>query len=124
LAKRPGTELVCVTAVPSNQGEEFQRAKREWLARYIPILANSVVFAKRKSGLGLNVLIDDGPEHFKDSDFVGVLVERPWNSKVRCGLRFREWADAPPVLARALEEAKRKIDLLERGTSKAYQPTI
>ena len=98
LAALPGVELTCVTANPSQDPEGFTKAKKQWLRGYFPDLADSVIFSKKKSGLGLNVLIDDAPQHFETADFIPVLVERPWNTMVRCELRFRGWDEARQVL--------------------------
>jgi 5'(3')-deoxyribonucleotidase len=103
LASRSGVVLKCVTSNPKQNPGEFSEAKIRWLRRYVPDLATSVVFSRKKSGLGLQVLVDDGPEHFVEADFIPVLVERPWNRKVSCNLRFKEWADGREILLSLLK---------------------
>lgn len=109
LATTPGVELECVTANPSLNSQEFAEAKKRWLRCHFPDLANSVVFSKKKSGLGLDVLIDDAPQHFETGDFIPVLVERPWNTMVRCELHFREWNQARSVLFPLLTQWRREL---------------
>jgi 5'(3')-deoxyribonucleotidase len=102
-ASRPDLELVCVTSNPSKDSERFTAAKVKWLKRYIPSLAGSVIAARAKSGLGLDVLIDDAPHHHADGDYVSVLVRRPWNENANCDLAFENWTDADDVLGRAVQ---------------------
>jgi 5'(3')-deoxyribonucleotidase len=63
LAQDPSVELVCVTTNPKAQSDDFVTAKRQWLQRHIPELANTLIVASSKSGLLLDVLIDDAPHH-------------------------------------------------------------
>jgi 5'(3')-deoxyribonucleotidase len=98
LARTPGVELVCVTANPKRNAEEFAAAKKRWLRRHVPDLAKHVLFQADKFGLGLDVLVDDAPHHFATADCTAVLVERPWNRGVACDYRFREWSDGRRVL--------------------------
>ncbi len=110
LARLPGVELLCVTTNPSRNYEAFALSKRQWLRRHIPILADSTIFAKNKSGLGLDVLVDDAPHHFETPDFVPILVERPWNQAVCCELRFLEWSKGRQVIFSVVEKLKSSFE--------------
>jgi 5'(3')-deoxyribonucleotidase len=110
LARVPGVELVCVTANPTKNSQDFAAAKRRWLLRNVPELSSSVIFARSKSGLGLDVLVDDAPQHFERTDFIPVLVERPWNRTVPCRLRFREWSEGRRMLDSVIKKFQRRFN--------------
>jgi 5'(3')-deoxyribonucleotidase len=93
-----GIELVCVSANPFKNDEDYKVAKKEWLSKHVPELAEGVQFARVKRGLGLNVLIDDGPEHFENPDFTGVLVVRPWNHYVNTEHKLHDWDNAHEIV--------------------------
>lgn len=98
LAQKSEVKLVCVTTNPSHSNDEFTAAKESWLRQYFPDLAGSIIFSKTKFGLGLDVLVDDAPHHFEQTDFIPILVERPWNKNVDCFLRFSEWSVGKSIL--------------------------
>jgi len=110
LGKIPGVNLICVTSNPSELFEVFRTAKQQWLANFFPDLADRIVFSRTKSGLGLDVLVDDAPHHLENPDFLPVLVERPWNKGVSCKLHFSEWQEGYSILRNViLNSAKYKI---------------
>src|SRR5260370_38906498 len=90
LSKKRGVDLVCVTSNPEKGSDAFMKAKTRWLRRYIPALSSALVAARNKSGLGLDLLVDDAPHHHEAADCVTVLVKRPWNQGVRCALQFSD----------------------------------
>lgn len=96
-------EVVCVTSNPTKSAEAFLEAKRRWLRRFIPELAESLVAAKIKTGLGLDILVDDAPQHHESPDCVPILVERPWNSRVVTNLKFSDWADGEKIIFKLIE---------------------
>src|SRR5437867_1567044 len=49
-------ELVCVTTNPETDNADFTLAKKGWLQKHIPELADTLVISRTKSGLGLDVL--------------------------------------------------------------------
>ncbi len=107
LASNPLIKLACVTTNPSRDSNDFVRAKISWLKKHFPALADSVLFAKNKSGLGLDVLVDDAPHNFENVDFIPVLVIRPWNNSVICPLRFTDWDSGKFLLSYLAEEFER-----------------
>ena len=92
LAETPGIELRCVTSSPLQNESAFIQAKLKWIERHIPTLSDSMVFTNTKVGIGLTILVDDAPHHFQATDFVPILVERPWNNNVVCDFRFSDWS--------------------------------
>lgn len=97
-------ELICVTTNPDTNSAAFTAAKTQWLRKYIPELADALVVARRKSGLGLDVLIDDAPHHLQTEDYVPVLVIRPWNESVNAPLRFNTWHEGEALVRRLVKE--------------------
>src|SRR5262245_6191170 len=55
IAAEPGVELACVTSNPERESDAFTAAKKEWLRKYAPELSGSIVAARSKSGLGLDI---------------------------------------------------------------------
>jgi 5'(3')-deoxyribonucleotidase len=104
LAKDASTELVCVTTNPQARSDEFVGAKRRWLQRYIPDLANTLIIASSKSGLGLDILIDDAPHHHDRGDYISVLIDRPWNEAVNANFRFKEWPEGEALVRTLIQE--------------------
>lgn len=105
LAALPGVEMICVTSNPENDAAAFSRAKKRWLRKYVPELSDRIISAKTKINLGLDILIDDAPHHYKDADCIFVLVRRPWNRAVVCPFQFTEWADAERVVMRIIRKS-------------------
>ena len=103
---RPNIELCCVTSNPTNDSEAFQIAKAKWLSTHIPCLAGQLISARTKSGLGLDILIDDAPHH-QTGDYIPILVRRPWNVRIKSEFAFSEWNEADGVLNKALTKLKR-----------------
>ena len=118
LSRKPNVELVCVTSNPEKNDKAFMEAKRNWLRRYIPELSDALISARDKSGLGLDVLIDDAPHHHEAADCVTVLVRRPWNQDVHCRLQFSTWHKGHLLLNRLIG-AKGTRRIKSRTTKKA-----
>jgi 5'(3')-deoxyribonucleotidase len=106
LSRQPGVELVCVTSNPRGNQDAFMRAKAQWLRRHIPELSGALQGAQNKSGLGLDLLVDDAPHHHEAADCMTVLVKRPWNQNVRCKLKFADWAEGSRLLKRLIHKKK------------------
>lgn len=104
LASEASIELVCVTTNPEVNSTAFTAAKTLWLRKHIPQLADAVVIARNKSGLGLDVLIDDAPHNSQAEDYVAVLVNRPWNERVDAPFRFGTWYEGEALVRRLVEE--------------------
>lgn len=96
-------ELACVTTNPEIDGVDFTLAKKQWLRKHIPELADALIVARNKSGLGLDVLVDDAPHHCQSDDYVFVLVERPWNESVCSPYRFKNWYEGEALVRRLVE---------------------
>ena len=103
LAGISGLELKCVTSSPSQNESAFIQAKHKWIKRHIPELSDSILFTNKKSGIGLTVLVDDAPHHFQGSDFIPILVERPWNKNVTCDLRFSDWSSGYSLILQLIQ---------------------
>jgi 5'(3')-deoxyribonucleotidase len=58
--------------VVSHDSARFARCKAEAIKRYFPI--NNIVFAKDKSCVRCDILIDDNPKNNPD-----ILLHQPWN---------------------------------------------
>ena len=115
LAAMPDVTLVCVTTNPSARNDEFSVAKQAWLDSHAPDLANGVIFAKNKSGRGLDFLIDDAPHNTANVvDYTPILIERPWNSRVQCEHRISGWENALEVILPIIE-AKRAEKAIAAG---------
>jgi 5'(3')-deoxyribonucleotidase len=97
-------EFACVTTNPDKNSAAFTAAKTQWLRKHIPQLADAVLIARNKSGLGLDVLIDDAPHHLQSEDYVPVLVSRPWNESVDAPFRFGTWHEGEALVRRLVEE--------------------
>jgi 5'(3')-deoxyribonucleotidase len=106
LSRQPGVELVCVTSNPGGNQDALMKAKARWLRRYIPELSGALLGAQNKSGLGLDLLVDDAPHHHKAADCMTVLVKRPWNQNVRCRLKFAHWAEGSRLLKQLIHKKK------------------
>jgi len=107
LAQIPGIDLLCVTSNPSQNSEAFTEAKEAWLRKYIPALSGTVIAAKDKFGLGLDILVDDAPHHHAASDCTTVLVKRPWNKAVHCPYEFSGWQDGQRLLQQLIQNPNR-----------------
>jgi 5'(3')-deoxyribonucleotidase len=105
LSKEPGIQLMCVTSNPEKNGKAFMKAKKQWLRRHIPELGDALVAATTKSGLGLDLLVDDAPHHHETADCVSVLVKRPWNRNVHSGLQFSDWKEGRRLLNRLIRKS-------------------
>jgi 5'(3')-deoxyribonucleotidase len=106
IALEPDVTLVCVTSNPREQSGAFTAAKQQWLRKFIPELGESIIAAREKSGLGLDVLIDDAPHHHENTDYVPVLIKRPWNRAVPCPLQFEDWLDGQELLLKLIREQR------------------
>jgi len=103
LSSHEPVELVCVTTNPEIDSADFTLAKKQWLRKHIPELADALIVARNKSGLGLDVLVDDAPHHCQSDDYIPVLVERPWNEGVRSPYRFKNWYEGEALVRRLVE---------------------
>jgi 5'(3')-deoxyribonucleotidase len=106
LSKEPGVELLCVTSNPEKDSEAFMKAKARWLHRYVPELSDRLVAARNKSGLGLDVLVDDAPHHHEAADCTTVLVKRPWNRGVQCAWQFTDWPKGYHILTELIADRR------------------
>jgi len=96
-------ELVCVTTNPDTNSAAFTAAKTQWLRKHIPQLVDVLAIARKKSGLGLDILIDDAPHHCQTDDYIPVLVNRPWNQSVNAPFRFETWYEGEALVRRLAE---------------------
>jgi len=103
LHRLPGVTLKVVTATPSHQIESFVQAKHEWLERHIPELAGTMVSTQFKGNLGLDILVDDAPQHLRNTSSVPVLVRRPWNQGETFKYQFAEWRRGQRLLMEMVE---------------------
>jgi 5'(3')-deoxyribonucleotidase len=119
ILKMTGVTVSCVTANIKNSPEEeqeYRKAKIKWLETHLPELSDKVIFATVKTGLGLDILIDDGPHHFehpKDhpGGFTGILVDQPWNKHVKTPHIIQDWHHAPKIVEKVVQKIKRPLHI-------------
>lgn len=98
LRERKDVSLRVVTANPLHDEKDFERMKIKWLEKHIPELAEGVIFARDKSGRGLDILIDDAPHNLTNTEYTPVVIDRPWNQHFSCKHRFEHWHQAERIL--------------------------